>query len=92
MVPGMAHCATGSGVSEFGQVASGAVAAEPRTDIFRALMAWSEKEQAPTSITAARIENGSTTLTRPLCPYPQVARYKGSGSTDDAANFSCVTR
>ncbi|WP_341890704.1 tannase/feruloyl esterase family alpha/beta hydrolase [Variovorax sp. YR752] len=92
MVPGMAHCATGSGVSEFGQVASGAVAAEPRTDIFRALMAWSEKGQAPTSITAARIENGSTTRTRPLCPYPQVARYKGSGSTDDAANFSCVTR
>lgn len=92
MVPGMAHCAGGTGVSEFGQVTSGLVAAEPRTDMFRALMAWSEKGQAPTSITAARIDSGAVTRTRPLCPFPQVARHTGSGSTDDAANFRCVTR
>jgi len=89
MVPGMGHCAGGAGVDEFGQRASGTVAMEPKTDIFRALMAWSEKGQAPADITAAKIVNGAVARTRPLCPYPQVAKYKGSGSTDDAANFTC---
>ena len=92
MVPGMAHCSGGTGVSEFGQVSSGIVAAAPKTDIFRALMAWSEKGETPASITAARVVNGAVTRTRPLCPYPQVARHTGSGSTDDAANFRCTTR
>lgn len=89
MVPGMAHCGGGAGVNEFGQGSSGAVPAEPKRDIFRALMAWSEKGQAPADITASRIVNGAVTRTRPLCPYPQVANYKGAGSTDDAANFVC---
>ena len=89
MVPGMGHCGGGSNVNEFGQQASGQVAAAPKTDIFRALMAWSEKGQAPADITAARLENGAVQRTRPLCPYPQVAKYKGTGSTDDAANFVC---
>jgi hypothetical protein len=44
------------------------------------------------NITAARVDNGAVTRTRPLCPYPQVARHTGSGSTDDAANFRCTTR
>ena len=90
MVPGMGHCGGGTGVSQFGQGSSGIVPATPDRDAFRALMAWSEKGVAPSSIAAARIENNATTRTRPLCPYPQVARYKGTGSTDDAANFSCV--
>jgi pimeloyl-ACP methyl ester carboxylesterase len=89
MVPGMGHCAGGTGVNEFGQRASGAVPREPKTDIFRALMAWSEKGQAPADITGSRIVDGAVTQTRPLCPYPQVAKYKGAGSTDDAANFTC---
>ena len=62
---------------------------EAKTDIFRALMAWSEKGLAPADITASKIVNGAVTQTRPLCPYPQVARYKGAGSADDAANFIC---
>lgn len=90
MVPGMAHCGGGTGVNQFGQGASGVVPMEPKTDIFRALMAWSEKAQAPTDITASRLTNGAVTRTRPLCPYPQVAKYKGSGSTDDATSFSCA--
>lgn len=89
MVPGMGHCAGGTGVNEFGQRSSGAVPAEPQTDAFRALMAWSEKGVAPDTITAARIEDGSVVRTRPLCPYPKLARYSGTGSTDDAASFSC---
>ena len=41
------------------------------------------------NILGSRIADGKTVRTRPLCPYPQVATYKGSGSTDDAANFVC---
>jgi len=93
MVPGMAHCSGGPGVDQFGQSTSGAVPAEPKTDMFRALMAWSEKGQAPADITAAKLSGTTVTRTRPLCPYPQVARYSGSGSgsTDSAASFRCVT-
>ena len=89
MVPGMGHCGGGTGVNEFGQRASGTVPMQPKTDIFRALMAWSEKGQAPADITASRIVNGAVTRTRPLCPYPQIPKYKGAGSTDDAASFTC---
>ena len=75
MVPGMNHCQGGLGTDQF--------------DMLTALENWVEKKQAPASIPAARVANGQTVRTRPLCPYPQVATYKGSGSTDDAANFSC---
>ena len=44
---------------------------------------------APASITASQVDKGKLVRTRPLCPYPQVARYSGSGSPDDAANFAC---
>jgi pimeloyl-ACP methyl ester carboxylesterase len=90
MVPGMAHCGGGAGVNEFGQDKSGIVPAEPTRDIFRALMAWSENGVAPNQIIATRVENGAPTRTQPLCSYPQIAKYKGSGSTTDAANYSCA--
>lgn len=89
MVGGMGHCSGGTGVDQFGQGSSGAVPREPKTDVFRALMAWSEKGVAPNEIVASRIAGGVVTRTRPLCPYPQVAKYTGSGSTDEAANFRC---
>jgi feruloyl esterase len=54
-----------------------------------AMEQWVEKDKAPDQIAAARRKDGKVDRTRPLCPYPQVARYKGSGSTDDAANFVC---
>lgn len=90
MVPGMSHCSGGAGTDSFGQGSSGVVPATPDRDIFRALMAWSEKGTAPNAITASKVTNGVTVRTRPLCPYPQVAHYKGSGSTDDASSFSCA--
>jgi feruloyl esterase len=55
-----------------------------------ALVAWVERGEAPERIEAAKIVDGETVRTRPLCPYPQVARYDGTGSTDEAANFACV--
>ena len=75
MVPGMAHCGGGEGTSTF--------------DMLTALEQWVEKGQAPAQISASRTRNGQVDRTRPLCPYPQVATYKGSGSIDDAANFVC---
>jgi feruloyl esterase len=75
MVPGMAHCGGGDGTSTF--------------DMMAPLRAWVETNQAPDRIEASRVRGGKTERTRPLCPYPQTASYKGSGSTDDASNFVC---
>ena len=88
MVPGMGHC-SGGGTDSFGQGSSGTVPMTPDRDVFRALMAWSEKGTAPNAITASKVQSGLVVRTRPLCPYPQVAKYKGTGSTDDASSFSC---
>src|SRR5262252_1150165 len=76
MVPGMAHCGGGVGPDQ--------------NDAVSAVIDWVEKSKAPESIVARKIVNGEVTRSRPLCPYPQVARYKGNGSIDDAANFSCT--
>jgi feruloyl esterase len=54
-----------------------------------ALENWVENAQAPASIVAARVVEGQTVRTRPLCPIPQVAKYKGTGSTDEATSFTC---
>lgn len=75
MAPGMDHCGGGDGPNAF--------------DSIRSIEEWVEAGKAPDRITASQIRNGKTEQTRPLCPYPQVATYKGAGSTDDAANFSC---
>jgi hypothetical protein len=76
MVPGMAHCGGGTGPD--------------RNDAVTAVIDWVEKGKAPDQLIASKVTNGQVVRTRPLCPYPQVARYKGTGSIDEAANFSCV--
>jgi tannase/feruloyl esterase len=53
------------------------------------LVRWVEKGVAPERIIGARIVAGKTIRTRPLCPYPQVAKYGGTGSIDDATHFIC---
>jgi hypothetical protein len=81
MVPGMQHCYGGPGPNDFGG---------PMTV---ALEHWAEEGSPPDQIVATKYKTNSNqsgiARTRPLCPYPQVARYKGSGSVDDAASFSC---
>ena len=57
-----------------------------------ALEQWVEHGKAPDQILASHSTNGVVDRTRPLCPYPQVAVYKGMGSTDEAANFECKAR
>ena len=77
MAPGMSHCTSGSGPFAF--------------DYFTALEGWVEQGIAPDSMVAYHFDdNGNVDRTRPLCAYPQVARYQGHGSIDDAANFRCV--
>jgi hypothetical protein len=75
MVPGMFHCRGGVGTDSF--------------DAMTALINWVEAGRAPETLAAAQVEQGRVVRTRPLCPYPQVARYSGSGSIDEAANFAC---
>jgi len=73
--PGVAHCAGGAGP-------------QPQ-NLFGALVNWVENDVAPETILAASGPANAPTRTRPLCPYPQTAIYKGTGSTDDASNFEC---
>jgi feruloyl esterase len=76
MAPAMAHCGGGEGPNSFDQVG--------------AIQQWVEQGKAPEQMIASHSDKGAVDRTRPLCPYPQVARYKGTGSTDDAANFTCA--
>jgi feruloyl esterase len=76
MVPGMGHCSGGTSPNRF--------------DALGALEPWIEKGTAPQNMIAAQVVQGETKRTRPLCAYPQVAKWNGTGSPDEAANFSCV--
>jgi hypothetical protein len=58
-------------------------------DLLGALEQWVESGRAPDQIVASHATKGVVDRTRPLCPYPEVATYTGTGSTDQAANFSC---
>jgi feruloyl esterase len=75
MAPGMYHCNGGPGPNTF--------------DAVKALEDWVERSAPPDRIVASHSTNGRVDRTRPLCPYPQEAQWKGSGSTDQAENFVC---
>lgn len=90
MMPGIGHCSGGPGVAKIGGSTGAAASADADHDVVRALDRWVTQGVAPASIVGTRLESTTTTKrTRPLCAYPKVAKYKGSGSIDDAANFSC---
>jgi feruloyl esterase len=78
MVPGMGHCQGGAGPDQVNWMAP--------------LERWREAGKAPERIDAARVAGNRIEMTRPLCPYPQVAHYSGTGSTNDAANFVCKAK
>ena len=61
-----------------------------RFDRMAAIEQWVEQGRKPTRIVASRMRDGKVERTRPLCPFGEVARWNGTGSTDDEANFSCV--
>ncbi len=88
LIPGMNHCSGGPATDQF--------------DMLSAMVNWVEKGQAPDRVVASARGTGnaggvnadlpatwSASRSRPLCPYPKVARYNGTGSQEDAASFSC---
>jgi hypothetical protein len=76
MAPGVGHCGGGTGPSTF--------------DMFDALVNWVEHRSAPDRIIASTVSNGQVTRTRPLCPFPQAARYDGHGDPNTATSFACT--
>jgi hypothetical protein len=95
MVPGMQHCADGPGATVLGSVPG--AGADPHRGIQTALERWVENGTAPEAIVATKYKTyghpeSGVARTRLICPYPQIALSSGNGSTDDAANFSCVDK
>jgi feruloyl esterase len=95
MVPGMQHCSGGPGANSFGQEGSNPVAADPEHSVQMALEQWVEKHDGPHQIIATKFKNEmdpaqGVKMTRPLCPFPQVSKYKGAGDTNDAGSFTCA--
>ena len=90
MVPGMQHCGGGPGPENFGE-ALDATSIDPQHNIRITLENWVEKGTAPSSFVVSKAASAtSPEITRPLCPYPQSARYKGSGDPNKAKNFTCA--
>ena len=98
LVPGMAHCSRGDGPNAFND----AIYGQPRTppgdadhDMFTALARWVEQGVAPAQIVATKfVDNDQAkgiAMQRPLCPFPEQARYKGTGNENDASSFACAT-
>lgn len=75
LVPGMFHCRGGAGPNQFNAIA--------------ALERWVESGAPPDQLIAYHVTGNLVDITRPLCAYPQVARWRGIGSTNDASNFVC---
>jgi Tannase and feruloyl esterase len=94
MVPGMMHCGSGEGPNIFGNFLDFAPKPDPEHNIFVSLENWVENGKAPDEIIATKYNGDDATkgveMTRPLCPYPQQAKWKGSGDTSDAANWACA--
>ena len=95
LAPGMSHFQGGTGPDAFGSLyGRPGLSLDRKHDVLSALEAWVERDIAPDRIIAAKYVNddpaSGVARTRPLCPYPQVARWKERGSTDEAKNFECI--
>ena len=93
MLPSVSHCGGGTGPDSIGGGAPEPAAAlrDPEHHVVSAMIRWIEKGEAPEKIIATRYTGGVVVRQRPVCPYPAQAAYKGTGSIDDASNFTCVT-
>jgi feruloyl esterase len=91
LVPGMAHCGGGIGPNDFGNGRS-STPTDAEHNILSALETWVERGTAPAKLIGSgrAVNDPAKTLTRPLCPYPQTAHYRGSGDPNDAGNFACA--
>lgn len=95
MAPGMWHCQAGPGPNAFGGMIQQPVPFDPQHDLLNALTQWVEKGVAPTSVIATKYVNDTpqagVQMQRPLCVYPQIPEYKGSGDPSLPSSFACVT-
>jgi len=93
MVPGMMHCGAGPGPNLFGNMMDFVAANDVDHNIYAALERWVEQGVAPDRIIAKKYQDDDPAkgveMTRPLCPYPQVAKWSGKGATSEAQNWSC---
>jgi hypothetical protein len=88
MAPGVEHCVGGPGPDFFGQLG---VPTEKGQGLLDVLETWVEDHTPPTGVIATKYDHDQQpAMTRPLCPYPELAKYNGSGETNRAASFSCV--
>ena len=97
MVPGMQHCGGGPGPDSFGQAGNAPAPADPEHNLQLALERWVEKGIAPDKIIATKYTREPNAparpqMTRPVCPYPQIAQYNGTGNPNDAASFACAVK
>jgi len=96
MAPGVQHCGAGPGPDNFGQFdwTPDGPPNNPQYNMYSALEQWVEKGIAPGPVIATKFTGEGVarrvTMTRPLCPYRQTAKYKGTGDTNDAASFTCA--
>jgi feruloyl esterase len=93
MLPGVQHCGSGPGPDVFGGVGDWNSPDDPQHNVRVALAKWVEKGTAPATIIATKPADDPKQppkMTRPLCAYPEFAKYKGNGDTNDAANFVCA--
>jgi len=91
MIPGMGHCNGGAGPTSIAPTDS-VDATDPKHDLMLSLEQWVEKGIAPEMVIGSgkAPKDPTKTMSRPICPYPQVTRYKGTGDTNDAASFECT--
>lgn len=87
MLPGVQHCAGGPGPDQIWGMRG--TPADATHDLLKAVEAWVEQQTPPASIIASKVDGGKITRARPLCAYPQTARYNGTGNPDDPASFAC---
>jgi len=94
MVPGLQHCSGGPGADSFGLLPGLPLTEQdPTRNMSAAIVRWVEHGDAPSALVATKykgkIPAEGTAFTRLLCPYPTIARHKGTGSSDDSANYAC---
>jgi hypothetical protein len=91
MVPGMQHCGGGPGADNFGASIS-ATPTDAQHSLQLSLEQWVEKNSAPSTVIATKLAPGTRTpaMTRPLCAYPQSAKYNGTCDPNSAASFTCA--
>jgi hypothetical protein len=88
LAPGMQHCGGGPGPNSFGQFGP-STTVDPQHSMFSAMEQWVEKGIPPETVIATKSVNGAVKMGRPLCSYPQTAKYKGSGDVSQAENWNC---